>query len=127
MVTDRWLTAGDRSLLALSLAQDEHHAETPPEFFYTPGTIAKVYEDESGPICFVRGAKALRLDIQYVDNSDKKRNLTAMLEFERLANEARTNGFTEVCFTTNSPLLRKFCERRFGFERVNGDEMRLFL
>jgi hypothetical protein len=122
MVTDRFMEASDAPLLARSLANDEHHRSTPPEFFTAPGTICKVYEDELGPICFVRGTKALRLDIQYVDNADKKRNMTAMLEgFDRLAKNAASHGFTEIIFQTNSPLLRKFCVKAFGFYEYEGE------
>src|ERR1700743_501744 len=76
VITDRFIEQKDLPLLAISLENDEHHKGTTPEFFTELGTVTKVYEDELGPICFVRGAKALRLDIQYVDNNDKKRNMS---------------------------------------------------
>lgn len=127
MVKDRWLALEDMSLLASSLALDENHKGTEPEFFAQLGTVCKVYEDEAGPICFVRGAKALRLDIQYVNNKDRKRNMAAMLEgFEALAIKARENGFTEIIFQTNNPMLRLFCRKRFGFVESDG-ELRKFL
>ena len=127
MVTDRFLEARDEELLELSLAKDEHHVGTDVEFFKKTGTVTKVYEDEFGPICFVRGTKALRLDIQYVSNSDKKRNMTAMLAgFGALAEKAKENGFTEIVFNTNNDLLRAFCIKRFGFVESKG-ELRKFL
>jgi len=127
MVTDRFLEPGDLELLELSLAKDEHHQGTEVKFFTNPGSICKVYEDELGPICFVRGTKALRLDIQYVSNLDKKRNMKAMLEgFDKLAAKAKENGFTEIVFNTNNDLLRAFCTKRFGFEESQG-ELRKFL
>ncbi len=95
------------------------------EFFTQFGCISKVYEDDSGPIMFVRGAKALRLDIQFVDNLDARRNMKAMLErFPDLVEKAKENGFSEIVFVTNSPLLKSFCERRLGFEALVGDELR---
>jgi hypothetical protein len=121
MVTDREIHTGDIPLLKDSLARDEHHNFTKPEFFFDPWSVCKVYEDEEGPICFVRGSKALRLDIQYVSNADAKRNVKAMLEFDKLAAKARSNGFTEIVFTTNSPPLKKFCMRRFGFIEECGE------
>lgn len=128
MVTDRFIEAGDMPALALSLAKDEHHKGTEPEFFTQIGTVCKVYSDEQGPICFVRGTKALRLDIQYADNDDVKRNMKAMLEgFDKLAEKAKENGFTEVVFTTNSNVLKRFCEKYFGFEAVSGHELRKFI
>jgi len=127
MVTDRFLEQRDEELLELSLAKDENHQGTDVEFFKQPGTLCKVYEDEIGPICFVRGTKALRLDIQYVSNSDRKRNMKAMLEgFDKLAAKAKENGFTEIVFNTSNDLLRAFCIRRFGFEESQG-ELRKFL
>jgi hypothetical protein len=122
------MEASDIPLLAVSLAQDEHHKGTEPEFFTAPGTVTKVYEDEQGTICFVRGTKALRLDIQYVDNDDVKRNMKAMLEgFDKLVEKAKANGFTEICFSTNSNVLKRFCEKYFGFEAVEGNELRKFI
>lgn len=127
MVTDRFLEPKDMPLVAMSLAKDEHHKNTEPEFFTQLGTVCKVYEDELGPICFVRGTKALRLDIQYVDNDDKKRNISAMLEgFDNLAAKAKENGFTEIIFNSNNPLLKKFCVKAFGFAESNG-ELRKFI
>lgn len=128
MVTDRLTGPEDEELLALALSRDEHHKDTAPEFFTRPGTVCKVYEDESGPICWVRGSKALRLDIQYLDNENTKRNMKAMLAgFDALAEKARENGFTEVTFCTNSDMLKKFCIKRFGFEEVPGCELRKLL
>lgn len=127
MVKDRFIETADLPLLALSLAKDEEHKKTEPEFFTASGSVCKVYEDELGPICFVRGTKALRLDIQYVDNKDKKRNIAAMLGgFDALAAKARENGFTEIIFQSNNPLLKKFCVKAFGFVESDG-ELRKFI
>src|ERR1700744_1403517 len=125
MVTDRFLDASDLPNIAMALAKDEYHKGTEAEFFTQFGCISKVYEDEIGPIMYVRGAKALRLDIQFVDNNDARRNMKAMLErFPDLVEKAKENGFSEIVFVTNSPLLKKFCEKRLGFETMAGDELR---
>lgn len=128
MITDRMFDAEqDFNLLELSLSKDEHHKTTTPEFFTEPGTLTKVYEDEQGPILFVRGTPVLRLDIQYVSNEDFARNKTAMLEgFPALAQKARENGFKEIAFQTNSRVLARFCKHNFGFEESQG-ELRKFL
>lgn len=127
MVTDRLLEESDLSLLELSLSQDEYHTETAPEFFLEPGTATKVYEDESGPILFVKGTPALRIDIQFVDNNDARRNIKCMSEgFPPLAAKARENGFKEVIFNTSNPLLKAFCIKRFGFVESEG-ELRKFI
>lgn len=125
-VTDRWMTPDDLPLLAISLAKDEHHQGTDPDFFTQPGTVTKVYSDEDGPICFVRGSKALRLDIQYLDNHDRKRNMKAMLGgFYQLAKQAKENGFSEITFQTDNAMLRRFCQKAFGFVESQGELRRL--
>ena len=121
-VTDRPLVEEDLPLLALSLAADVWHKTTEPEFFFAPGSAAKVYEDEAGPIMFVRGAKALRLDIQYVSNADVRRNMNAMLQgFGQLVERAREHGFSEIIFNTSSAPLSAFCQRRLGFVESKGE------
>jgi hypothetical protein len=122
MVTDRLLNLTDYPLLKTSLQDDSNHQDTTPEFFSQPGTLTKVYEDDQGPVMFVRAAKSLRLDIQYVSNADVKRNMKAMLVgFDILAKRAKDNGFTEVCFQSNSPFLKAFCIKRFGFVESQGE------
>lgn len=127
MITSRMLEEGDQVLLELSLAKDAYHKETPAEFFYAPGSVCNVYEDETGPIMFVRGTKALRVDIQFTDNNDFERNKKALSEaFGPFAAKAKAAGFTELVFFSESPLLMFFCKREFGFEEVSG-EFRKFL
>lgn len=123
MITDRLFDKEtDMNLLELSLSQDEHHTTTKPEFFFEKGTVLKIYEDEKSPILIVRGAKTLRLDIQFVSNTDTERNKKAMLEgFDGLAAQALANGFTEIAFQSDSKLLRRFCKQNFGFVESNGE------
>jgi hypothetical protein len=129
MIINRNITEDDRSLLELSLKYDEYHKDTPTSFFYEEGTVCSVYEDETGPICFVRGKpivyetiKIIQIDIQYLDNKDARRNLKAMLDgFPPLAERALENGFSGFFFVSTAPLLRKFCIKRLGFEPW-GDE-----
>lgn len=124
MITDRLLELQDLNLLQLSLADDIYHQGTTVDFFTAPGSVCKVYEDEDGPICFVRGSKALRMDIQYMDNTDVRRNMKCMLQgFPPLVDKARENGFTEIIFNSDHDLLREFCVRRLGFV-PSGDELR---
>lgn len=126
MVNDRFIDATDLPLLTLSLARDEQHKGTEPEFFTAPGAVCKVYGDEQGPILFARASKALRLDLQYVDNKDVKRNMKAMLGgFDALAQKARENGFLEIIFNTNSEMMRRFCIKRLGFTDSPGELRRL--
>lgn len=119
MVTDRLMTELDETALSFSLAADEHHFETPVEFFKQDGAITKIYEDEQGPICFVRVAKSLRLDIHFMDNEDNKRNASVLFQgIGPLVEQAKASGYTEICFTTNVDKLKEFCVRAFKFEVV---------
>jgi hypothetical protein len=123
MFTSRYLIAEDYETLLKSLAQDEFHKNTVPEFFVEPETITLVYSDEKGIVLFLRGKgieedgkRLLRLDIQFLDNFDGKRNLKVMLDgFPKLAKQAKDNKFSEIHFDSNVELMRRFCIKRLGF------------
>ncbi len=126
MISDREYDAKvDYTPLALSLIADAHHKTTTPEFFSEPGTSTKVYEDGAGQIVFVRGTPVLRLDLQFVDNGDWRRNMAAMVEcFPSFAAKAKEDGWREIVFNTSVPALKKFCIKRLGFNLVEGEELR---
>jgi hypothetical protein len=122
-MNDRWITPEDYDTLYFSLKSDQYHKNTLPEFFYQPGTFCKVYEEDT-PIMFVRGMKSLRLDIQFVNNTDFERNRRAMKEnFPTFVENCKKAGFQELVFNTSSPLLKRFC-KKLGFREVEGDELR---
>ena len=131
-LTDRWIEPQDVPLLELCLERDPHHVGTKVEFFFRPGTVTKVYEDEEGPVLFLRGegielkeGKILRVDVQYVDNEANERNRMAMLDgFPSLAEKAKANGFTQILFFTNVRALSIFCKRELGFKEVAKGELR---
>jgi len=124
---DRWITPEDHPILESSLKNYQYNKTTSPEFFYEKGTFCKIYEDEKGPIFFLRGAKAIRVDIEFCDNYDYKRNGKALLKgFPAFVENCKKAGFKEICFNTQSPFLKKFWERA-GFEKVEGDELRYFI
>jgi hypothetical protein len=128
MVTNRYLEYADLPLLKESLEKDEHHKNTPVEFFYELNTVASVYEDEDGIVLFVRGEallienyKVLKLDIQFVDNNNARRNMRCMLEgFPILAEKAKQNGFEIVVFFSDVDILKRFCKKHLGFEEAEG-------
>lgn len=124
----RPITEEDKILLAESISKDEYHKDnTDADFFYEYGSICNVYEDKTGPVMFVRGTQALRLDIQFINNENKRRNVAMMMQgFPTLAKQAKEAGFTEIIFNSTSELLRSFCIKYFGFE-VSGDELRRLL
>lgn len=132
MITSRFLTVEDHQQLSNSLSEDEYHKDTPLEFFLEEGTVCSVFEDETGVVLFVRGQplfhkedqgiRLIRLDIQYLNNVNAKRNLRTMLEgFPILEKRAKDNGFIGFIFSSAAPLLRKFCIKRLGFEPVDDE------
>lgn len=126
MQKDRWLNEDDRALLEASLSVDPFHKDTPADFFYDPRSVCEVYEDGQGPVMFVRGTKALRIDVQFVNNKDRLRNAKAMLaNIERVAEQARRAGFTELVFCTDNVELNEFAKKALGFGIVNGELRRL--
>jgi hypothetical protein len=125
---DRWINSEDYGTLELSLKTDQYHQETKPDFYFAPGSFCKVYEDEQGPILFLRGTKAIRFDIQFLDNRDFKRNRKALIEgFPAVVAQCKAAGFTEIVFSTNSPLLKRFCKQRLNFTDVEGEDLRYFI
>lgn len=122
MITEKSLEPGDIPQLADSLAKDEFHKDTPPEFFTENGTVCTVYSDEDGPICYVRGSKSLRLELLFTDNSTVERNLTALENgVSGIAEKARANGFKEVIVHTDSPSLKVIATERYGFVESEGE------
>ncbi len=129
MITSRYITPEDLPILSDSLAKDEYHVDTPVNFFTEDGTVCLIYQDEDGPICFVRGAPVesngvaiIQLDIQYLDNKDFRRNLKAMLAgFPELERRAKENGFSGFFVVSNVPLLRNFCIKRLGFQEYGNE------
>lgn len=123
MVTSRHIEEADIAVLVASLAQDVFHPGVKTEVFYEPGTLTNVYEDEAGPIMFVRGCRSLRIDMCFVNNGDNERNKAAMLAgFEKLAAGAKAAGFKDIVTSSNSPVLVAFGEKYFGFVRMQAQE-----
>jgi len=129
MITSRYITKDDYPLLANSLASDEYHKDTTPDFFYEEGTVCSVFEDDNGPVLFAKatpiiqeGVVIIKQDIQYINNNDARRNMKTMLAgFHIIEQRARENGIAGFLFVSNAPLLRKFCVKRLGFYEINDE------
>ncbi len=123
IMISRLLTEDDRVFLEGILQEDTYHWDTPVEFFYEEGTVCLIFQDTDGVVLFARGkpleqdnVRIIQLDLQFVDNSDAKRNMRIMLEgFPDLEKRASENGFHGFFFVSDVPLLRKFCCKRLGF------------
>jgi hypothetical protein len=131
MVTHRLLEKSDHETLAKSLAADEYHKTTSLEFFTDPDAVCILYLDDGEPVLYARGQalgigdkKVIRLDLQYCNNNDVRKNLrTMMLGFPPLADSARENGFDAIVFQSDVSILRDFCMRRLGFQKTESTWM----
>lgn len=124
----RNITQEDKPRLAEMIAADDHHRETTtPEFFFESGTKCLVYEsDDTEHQMFIRFSNCLRLDIQF-DNEDRRFNArTILTNFPRIVAWAKQKGFTEIVFSSDSPDLIAFLQKKFGIDPI-GNEFRLKL
>ena len=126
----RPLREEDKSLLEDCISRDDWHKETTAvEFFFDKRAISTVYQfdgESSAPIMFVKGSPVLRLDIQFCFNDDKQGNAMALQKLSEVVETARTSGYTEIVFNTESPLLKAYCMKHFDFIELNG-ELRRYL
>jgi hypothetical protein len=123
MITSRYITAEDYPLLETSLAADPYHKGTSIDFFKEQNTVTSVYSFDDELILFTRGKVVstsgpafIQLDIQFINNESRAKNLIVMLTgFYELEKKSRQEGFAGFIFHSDVPLLRKFCIRRLGF------------
>jgi hypothetical protein len=129
MLVIRKIEDRDREMLWEWIQKDREHFEagTTADFFFEPETESFVYEDELGPVFFVRlsqdliASGLLRIDIQF--GADKKRTSSCMTEgFQSLVDRAKESGFKGMVFRSTSEPLIRFCVKRFSFEKF-GDEL----
>jgi hypothetical protein len=127
MITTRWIEESDYDLIAASLLTDEYHKGEKSDFFYNKDSCCNVYEDEKGPIMFLRGCvysdsvESIRIDIQFMSNTDSRRNMEAlMFANENFVVNCKRNGFKELVFETKSPKLKRFCVKYLGFVEIDG-------
>ena len=98
------------------IRSDQCHAEwMTPKFFSEPSTISRVYEDESGPILYLRGSSALRLHIQFCDVDKERIRKCLVSQFPELVQSAKRNGYKQIIYDTASKTLAWFCRRYLGF------------
>jgi hypothetical protein len=128
MITTRLITLDDYPIISDALEYDEYHKGGEPEFFYKKNTCCNVYEDERGPIFYLRGSidpdvgvQAICIDIQFVSNNDTRRNMEALLVANNVwVPQCKEQGFKELVFNTNSPKLKRFCTKYLGFADIDG-------
>ena len=119
-ITHRPLELLDLPMLQRALDQDEYeHCEV--KDYTRDGAYSEVYEDDEGPIGVLRCTKTLRLVCTWCKNDDSRRNAAVTIEAIRVAVEnAKTSGYTDIIFNTESPKLARFCTEVLGFEESQG-------
>lgn len=119
-ITNRPLELLDIPMLQRALDQDPYeHGETSD--YTRDGTYSVVYEDDDGPIGVLRYTKTLRLFCTWCKNDDSRKNAAVTIQaIKDSVEKARSSGFTEIVFNTESPKLAKFCQEVLGFEESQG-------
>lgn len=127
MQENRLITEQDRGILQESLLNDQYHKDTTSaDFFYDLNAECRIYTDNDKPVAFVRCTKALRLDIQFISNADRKANAKLLLEnLEAFCKRAADNGYTEIIFNSSNPELAAFCVAKCGFFASQGELRKL--
>ena len=122
---DRQLEQTDLAELQISMDKDGCHKGINVETFLQPNTVSRVVEDETSSILVYKCSKTLRLDTQFLDNTDVRRNRDAILEtFPKVLELAKVNGFNEIIFQTANPILKRFMSKHFQFEESVGEMVR---
>ena len=119
MIT-RPLAPSDFKMLQAALDQDTFVHDTPMDYVKS-GVESEVYEDEHGPVMVLRYSKTLRLVAVWYDNTDPRNVFASIRAMKTAVKKAKASGFTEVIFTTESPLLAKFCVEKLGFEQKRNE------
>jgi hypothetical protein len=108
----RKITEDDRPAIDESIARDPFHAgRGSSDFFFEPCTESFALEGPDGATMFVRLARALRVNIVFVDAAAREKNKEVMTDLaEFLKKMAKDAGFREVVYTSENGALRAFGE-----------------
>jgi len=126
MITERPLQEADLENLAKEISFEPEHNWMTTKFFQSPNSKALVYEDENGPIMYLRMSSCLRIHIQFC-RTDKDRIRKALIAGgASIIPKAKQNGYASVLYETANKSLAWFCRRYLGF-RASPDEQQLWL
>ena len=126
-ITTRPYESQDEIILRNSMMFDEFHKHNTVQFFEQVGTETIVYEYDNTPVLYLRACKSLRIDVQFVNNKDKKNALIMKTQIDALCQKAKDSGYTEVVFNITNPALEEFAINHMGFEKIDGTEVRRFV
>jgi hypothetical protein len=129
-ITFRPLTDDDRPLLEKWWQQDEDHRDYSPEYFRVPNTTNLMFCDEDGPVFVASVRPMIRVGIQFDhtrsdrDREKRRRTARAMEYFLGwIESGARQQKLTEIIYSSVSPDLIAFVEKKAGYFHSN-DEYR---
>lgn len=127
LVSVRKFEDGDKPLLEESVRLDPHHQGIKPETFAAePNTETQVWAVDGKPVFFLRCSRALRLDVQFVQDAPKdhvKKALNAA--FPVVSAQAKKSGYREMVFDSVYEPLIAFCRKYLGFS--SSPDFRRFL
>lgn len=108
-------------------ADDYHRGKVAPEFFLTGSDcyVATCYEDNSGPVLYIRIDKEYdlgRVSVQFPNNISKKRIASAVvIAISTLAKKAQLDNFKGLVYDSVNPELIQFVHDHLGFEPAGND------
>lgn len=114
-----------RPLLAGWIAADADHAgkvNAAKWLERVPGVENIIVIDRHAPLFFLRCSNAMRLDIQFAPNADRRIAMALQTGLPWLANEARARTYRELIYESRSPRLIRFLER-IGFRETTTEHV----
>src|SRR5271157_1219879 len=136
MVHFRKLVPEDRELLDLMIDKDaDHKGKIASDFFLAAPeqSIVLAVEDKAGTAMFLRfdlepETKTARTHIQFREDEEHRTGKALYKGFPWAAKLLYGIGVRRMIFDTINPRLASFCERLWGFKRIEGsDDYELFL
>lgn len=114
----------DRSYIEATLADDEYHKETTPDFFLqlVPGEASWAVEDQKGNVVLyfkTQNVARLHMIFPSKDREVNRNILTRGMEW--LAGMLVQNRFHEMLFDATGRELRVMAKRRLGFRDSPGE------
>lgn len=124
MIKERPLLESDRELLARAIAADPYHADTDSaDFYYQPNTRCLVYEDELGPIFFLRLSSVLWMHTTFVGENKERIGRAIVTQFPGLIQQAKQAKYAQIAYKSLSKSLVDFCRKYLGFSHCDAEAM----
>jgi hypothetical protein len=127
----RPVTESDRTLCEQwILANPEHRGKVKADFYLKPEDNVQTFvvTENDEPLFFFRDEIALRFHMEFgpsFTEAERDRNRRGLeWGIEWLLNMARGAGVRQLVTQSDSPELRKFCEKRLGFTTSSGEMFR---